>query len=288
MNLTDYSEITELLRRHNFRFSKSMGQNFLTDASVPEEIAEAAGLDENTLAVEVGPGIGCLTVQLSERAGKVISYELDRALMPVLSETLSGCENTQVIFRDFMKTPEEEILSEAEGRKIKFVANIPYNITSPLLTKVISSGIFDEAIVMIQKEVAQRICAGAGERDYSSFGILCQWHTEPEILFDVGPECFVPRPKVTSAVIRLKKRTEKPAKTEDEKLMFALVRAAFNQRRKTFVNAAGTAVPGVDREMLKKVLENLGFDEKTRGETLSIGDFAKIADEIKRNIVGNL
>lgn len=279
MNLTDYNEITALLNRHNFRFSKSMGQNFLTADWVPFEIAEAAELDDTKTVVEVGPGIGCLTRELSKQAGKVISYELDKTLMPILSETMSGCDNVEVVFRDFMK---EKNVPEEAG---KFVANVPYNITSPLLTKVIESG-FEEIIVMIQKEVAKRICAGPGDSDYSAFGIFCQWNMEPEILFEVGRECFVPQPKVNSAVIRMRRR-EHPAKVKDEKLMFSIIRAAFNQRRKTLVNALNSGI-GINKEIASNVLENLGFDARIRGEALSIGDFAKIADEIKDINLGDL
>lgn len=263
-----------------------MGQNFLKEDWVPSAIAEAANLDENACAVEVGPGVGCLTRELSERAGRVVSYELDKTLMPVLAETLAGCENVEVIFRDFMKESKAGILEACcGGEQARFVANIPYNITGPLLTKVIGLG-FDEIIVMIQKEVAKRICAGAGQSDYSAFGIFCQWHTEPEILFEVGRNCFVPQPKVDSAVVRLRKRPH-PAEVADEKLMFSLIRASFNQRRKTFVNAVSSGI-GLNKEITAKVLQNLGYDEKIRGEALAIGDFAKISDEIGFRIARDL
>lgn len=275
--LTDYNYIQDLLLRNGFRFSRSMGQNFLKEDWVPSAIAEAADLDENSCVVEVGPGIGCLTRELSERAGRVISYELDKTLMPILAETLAGCENVEVVFRDFMKESPQSIREASGGESARFVANIPYNITSPLLTKVIELG-FEEIIVMIQKEVAKRICARAGQSDYSAFGIFCQWHTEPEILFEVGRNCFVPQPKVDSAVIRLRK-CPPPVEVGDEKLLFSLVRASFNQRRKTFVNAVSSGI-GLDKEMMAEVLRNLGYDEKIRGEVLTIGDFAKITDEI--------
>lgn len=273
MNLTDYSFIQELLSRHNFRFSKSMGQNFLTSYWVVEQIAESANLDENTTVVEVGPGIGCLTRELSARAGKVVSYELDKTLMPILAETLSGCENVEVVFRDFMKE------NDFEGNK--FVANIPYNITSPLLTKVVQSGCFDEIVVMMQKEVAKRICAQSGDDDYSSFGIMCQWYTKPEILFDVTADNFMPRPKVTSSVIKMTRRENPPVEVKDEKLMFDIIRAAFNQRRKTLLNAVSSGTR-IDKAELEKALVNLGIDTRVRGEALSIVDFAKISDELSR------
>ena len=282
MKLTDYGEIQELLLRHGFRFSKSMGQNFLTADWVPQQIADAAGLDENTGVLEIGPGIGCLTEQLSKRAGKVISIELDRSLMPLLSETLSGCENTEVIFGDALKLDLKEIAEkDFAGLKSIVCANLPYNITSPILTKLIESDCFESITVMIQREVAKRICAGAGEEDYSAFGIFVQWYMKGEILFDVPPGCFVPQPKVTSSVIRLTKRNERPASVKNEALMFSIIRAAFNQRRKTLVNAVSSNIGSISKETVMKALENCGFDIKIRGEALSVGDFALISDEIE-------
>ena len=285
MNLTDYNEIKELLVRHGFRFSKSLGQNFLTAAWVPEQIADSALIDSSTGVLEVGPGIGCLTEQLSRRAAKVISVELDRTLMPVLSETLTGCDNTEVLFADILKTDLNEIVkNDFAGLKPVVCANLPYNVTSPVLTKLVTSGLFDAVTVMIQREVARRICAPAGDPDYSAFGILMQWYTRPEILFDVPPSCFVPQPKVTSSVIRLVKREHPPVAVENEEQMFALIRASFNQRRKTLVNAVSSNVKGIDKDSLSKVLEECGFDVRVRGEALSVSDFAAISDKISKKI----
>ena len=272
MNLTSYSEIQELLKRHNFRFSKSLGQNFLTAAWVPESIAESSYADETKTVLEIGPGIGCLTRELSSRAGYVYSVELDKSLMEILSETLSGCENVEVIFADALKSelPKADVVC----------ANLPYNITSPILTKLVKEG-YEYITVMIQKEVAKRICAKEGDKDYSAFGLFVQWYYDPEILFDVTPDCFVPQPKVTSSVIRLKKRKNHPAEVDDENLMFKIIRASFNQRRKTLVNALSN-VCGIDKETAEKSLVKAGFDPKVRGEVLSIGDFAKISNEIGR------
>lgn len=284
MNLTDYNEIKDLLARHGFRFSKSLGQNFLTAAWVPEQIADSALLDEKTGVLEIGPGIGCLTVQLSKRAGKVISVELDKALVPILSETLAGCENTEVILGDVMKTDLQKIVQEDfQGLCPAVCANLPYNITSPVLTRLIQSELFDSITVMIQREVARRICAQAGEADYSAFGVMVQWYMDAEILFDVSPGCFIPQPKVTSSVIRLKRRQERPVHVKDEKLMFALVRAAFNQRRKTLVNAVSSGVNEVSREAMEQTLQMCGLDARVRGEALSIADFARIADCLTSN-----
>lgn len=273
--LTDYSYIQELLTKYGFRFSKSLGQNFLTADYVPVEIAEAADLSEDTQVVEVGPGFGCLTVELSSRAGRVTSYELDETLMPVLQETLSGCENVEVVFRDYMK----EKLPPREGKRV-FCANIPYNITSPLLTKVLTED-YDRITVMIQKEVAHRICAGPGSPDYSSFGILCQWYTEPEILFEVPRDCFIPQPKVDSAVITMKRRLQPPVITADEQLMFRIIRAAFNFRRKTLVNALSSGL-SMDKEEARAAVLSANLPETVRGEALSLAQFAELANIIKK------
>ena len=281
MNLTDYTEIKALLARHRFRFSKSMGQNFLTAAWVPEDIADSAELDGETGVLEIGPGIGCLTRELARRAGKVVSVELDRSLQPILAETLTGCENVEVVFGDVLRQDLPALLEETmPGLRHVVCANLPYNVTSPVLTALIRSGCFETIAVMIQREVARRICAGPGNADYGAFGIFVQWYMDTEILFDVPPSCFVPQPKVTSSVIRLKKREVPPAEVQDEELMFRLIRAAFNQRRKTLVNAAGSQVPGVSRETMENVLRSLGYDPRIRGEVLDIGGFAKIADKI--------
>ena len=281
MNLTDYQEIKSLLERHNFRFSKSMGQNFLTASWVPERIAESALLDENTGALEIGPGIGCLTEQLSKRAGKVISVELDKALMPVLSETLTGCENVEVVFGDALKMNIPKLVEQefvSAGLKPVVCANLPYNVTSPVLTALIRPECFDSITVMIQREVARRICATAGEQDYSAFGLFVQWYMKTEILFDVPPSCFVPMPKVTSSVIRLEKREERPCSVKDEKLMFGIIRAAFNQRRKTFVNAVNAAFPDLDKQHIEEAVVSSGYDRNVRGEAIPVEGYAQISD----------
>ena len=280
MELTNSKEIRELLGRHGFRFSKSMGQNFLTAAWVPESIAEGALLDENTGVLEVGPGIGCLTEQLSKRAGKGLAVELDKALKPVLAETLRGCGNVELIFGDVLKQDLPKLVKEHfQGLRPVVCANLPYNVTSPLLTAFIEAGCFETITVMIQREVARRICAAPGSGDYGAFGVFVQWHTETELLFDVPPSCFMPQPKVTSSVIRLRRRAERPVQVNDEVLMFKIIRAAFNQRRKTLVNALSSGL-GLDKAEVEQCLEKCGFDTKIRGETLDIGSFAKIADEI--------
>lgn len=282
-DLTDYSEIRTLLDRHGFRFSKSMGQNFLTASWVPERIAQEAFLDADSGVLEIGPGIGCLTEHLSQRAGRVVSIELDRSLEPVLAETLSDCHNTEIVFGDVMKMNIPQLLAEKftpYGLHPAVCANLPYNITSPLLTKLIEPDCFESITVMIQREVAHRICSNAGEKDYSAFGLFVQWHMDAEILFDVPPSCFVPQPKVTSSVIRLKKRNSKPCSVRNEELMFRIIRASFNQRRKTFANALSSGIPEINKNFVFSALDSAGFPADIRGEAMDISGFAAVSDAL--------
>jgi len=280
MNLTDYNEIRALLARHGFRFSKSLGQNFLTAAWAPERIAEEAGLDEQTGVVEVGPGIGCLTAELAKRAGRVAAIELDRALLPVLKETLRDFDNVTVIPGDATKLDLRALAEEKlPGLRPVVCANLPYNVTTPLLTALIEAGCFETITVMIQREVARRICASPGSADYGAFGLFVQWYCETELLFDVPPSCFVPQPKVTSSVIRLTRRPAPPLPVRDEKLLFRIIRAAFNQRRKTLVNALSSGL-GLGKDELETVLGEVGLDARVRGEALDIAAFAAISDKV--------
>ena len=279
MELTNINDIKELLSRHGFRFSKSMGQNFLTAAWVPEDIAEAAGLDEHTSVLEIGPGIGCLTEQLSMRAGKVVSVELDTALKPVLAETLAGRSNVEIVYGDVLKLNIPELLDEKMPEQRRVVcANLPYNVTGPVISGLLKCGCFDSVTVMIQREVARRICARPGTGDYGAFTVFVNWYAQPELLFDVSPDCFIPQPKVTSSVIHLDCRKNPPVEVRSEELFMRVVRAAFAQRRKTLLNALSSAFGELSKESIEKCLTNSGFDPKVRGEVLSIGEFAKIAD----------
>lgn len=281
MNLTDINQIKDLLGRHGFRFSKSLGQNFLCAAWVTEQIADSAALDAETGVLEVGPGIGCLTVQLAQRAKKVVSVELDSALRPVLGETLAGLGNVEVIYGDVMKTDLRALCAErfADCARVVVCANLPYNITTPVLTAFVEAGCFACITVMIQREVAKRICAKENTADYGAFTVLMQWHTVPEKLFDVAPGCFIPAPKVTSSVIRLAKRAAPPCMVESEQQMFTLVRAAFNQRRKTLCNAIMNGL-GLSREAAAAAIKKCGLDERVRGEVLSIAQFAALSDAL--------
>lgn len=283
MNLTDINEIKNLLNRHGFRFSKSMGQNFLCAAHVPVDIADSALLDDTTGVLEVGPGIGCLSVQLAQRAKKVVSVELDKSLRPVLAETLADFENVEIVFDDVMKLDLNALVAEkfADCARVVVCANLPYNITSPVLTKFVECGAFDCITVMIQREVARRICAKENTADYGAFTVLMQWYTEAEMLFDVSPDCFIPAPKVTSSVIRCRMRTSAPYAVKDEKRMFAIVRAAFQQRRKTLSNALKNSL-GVSGEAARNAILSIGLPEQVRGEVLSVGQFAALSDALEK------
>ena len=279
MDLTDIKTIKALLARHGFHFSKSMGQNFLIADWVPRDIAEAAGLDEGCGVLEIGPGIGPLTVQLAQRAGRVAAIELDRALLPILAETLAGYPNAQVIPGDVMKLDLAALAAEQfPGMAVKACANLPYNITTPVITKLLEAGCFQSITVMIQREVARRICAEPDSADRGAFSLFCQYHAQCELLFDVGPECFLPAPKVTSAVIRLIPRSQPPVDADPEAL-FRLVKAAFAQRRKTLLNALSAAYGSrLSKDELRQAISDCGLSETVRGERLSLDEFSNLAN----------
>lgn len=279
MDLTDIRTIKALLARHGFRFSKSMGQNFLIADWVPRDIADAARLDQNTGVLEIGPGIGPLTVQLAQRAGKVAAVELDRALLPILAETLAGNPNAQVIPGDVMKLDLAALAAEQfPGMAVKACANLPYNITTPVITKLLEAGCFQSITVMIQREVARRICAGPDSADRGAFSLFCQYHAQCELLFDVDPECFLPAPKVTSSVIQLIPRVQPPVDA-DPNALFRLIRAAFAQRRKTLLNALSAAYGScLSKEALRQAILDCGLPERVRGERLSLEDFSRLTN----------
>ena len=280
--LTDINYIHDLLARHGFRFSKSLGQNFLTASWVPEDIAESALLDENTGVLEIGAGVGCLTRELSARAGKVVCVELDRALEPILAETLIGCKNVEMVYGDILKQNIPALVAEKlNGLRPVVCANLPYNVTTPLITAFLTAGCFDTVTVMIQREAAHRLCARPGTADYGLLTVLTAWYAELELLFDVPPHCFVPAPKVTSTVVRLRMRSAPPADVQDEALLFAVVRAAFSQRRKTLVNALAAGVPGCDKARAAAAVAACGFDARVRGETLDLAQFAALSNALR-------
>lgn len=278
MDLCNLDHIKALLARHGFRFSKSMGQNFLMQDWVPRDIAVASGADQSCGVLEIGPGIGPLTDQLSRRAGKVVSVELDRALLPILEETMAGRDNVEIIPGDILKTDIPALVQDKfAGLKPLACANLPYNITSPAITALLEAGCFDTITVMIQREVARRICAAPGDGDYGAFSVYCQYHAGTELLFEVPPDCFIPAPKVTSAVLRLTPKAP-PAEVDDPEHFFKVVRAAFAQRRKTLVNGLNAAFGGqFTKEELQDLLANVGLPADVRGERLSIPQFAALS-----------
>ncbi len=285
MELTNPADIRALLARHDFRFSRSMGQNFLTAAWVPSDIADASGADEHTGVLEVGPGIGCLTEQLAQRAAKVVSVELDERLRPVLAETLAGYPNVEVIFGDVLALDLRRLAAECfPGLRPVVCANLPYNVTTPLITAFLTAGCFDTVTVMIQREAAHRLCARPGTADYGVLTVLTAWYAELELLFDVPPHCFVPAPKVTSTVVRLRMRSAPPADVRDEALLFAIVRAAFSQRRKTLINALAAGVSGCDKARAAAAVAACGLDARVRGETLDLAQFAALSNALSSEL----
>lgn len=283
MDLCNINEIKALLARNGFRFSKSMGQNFLIQAWVPEDIAAASGAGPGTGVLEVGPGIGPLTRQLARRADKVVSVELDRALLPILKETLADCPNAEIVPGDILKTDIPALVGEKfSGLTAVACANLPYNITTPAITALIEAGCFASITVMIQREVARRICARPGTGDYGAFSVFCQYHTDPELLFDVPPDCFIPAPKVTSSVLRMVPR-KPPEEVDEPEHFFRVVRAAFAQRRKTLVNGLYAAFgQQLTKEQLANILTGCGLPADVRGERLGIPEFAGISRKIRQ------
>ena len=279
MELCNIHEIKALLARHGFHFSKSLGQNFLIEDWVPRDIAVASRAGPGSGVLEIGPGIGPLTVELARRASRVAAVELDRDLLPILAETLSGFDNVTVIPGDVMKLDLPSLVAEQfSGLTPMVSANLPYNITTPAITLLLESGLFSTVTVMIQKEVAQRICAGPGSKDYGAFSVLCRYYAETQLLFEVPRECFLPAPKVTSAVVRLNP-CPPPSEVRDKELFFRVVRGAFGLRRKTLLNALAAAFP-LSKEILAGCIARAGLPSDIRGERLGIPEFALLAEEI--------
>ena len=283
LNVCDIQVMKPLLAEHGFHFSKAKGQNFLIAPWVPRSIAEEAGVDETAGVLEIGPGIGPLTQQLCLRAKKVVAVELDERLEPILEKTVGEFDNLEIIWNDIMKLDVPALVAgEFGGLRPMACANLPYYITSPILTALLEADCFDSVTVMVQKEVAQRIAAKPGSADYSAFTVFCQYYAEPNLLFDVPAHCFMPQPKVTSAVIQLKVRKERQWDILDENIFFRLVRASFAMRRKKLSNGLASGFPELGKSGAAEVIEAAGFDPNIRGETLSIEEFAKIANEIAK------
>lgn len=280
MDLCNRRNIEALLARHGFRFSKSMGQNFLIEDWVPRDTAEACGADESIGVLEVGPGIGPLTRELAKRAGKVVSVELDHRLYPVLAETMAGFDNFTLVEGDIMKQDLSALVAEHfDGLRPVLCANLPYNITTPLLTNCVKAGCFTSITVLIQKEVAQRICARPGSAEYGAFSLLMQYYTVPELLFTVPNTCFVPMPKVTSAVIRCITREKPPVSVQSEAMLWRTVKAGFALRRKTLVNSLQTGF-SLSKQELARILNDCGLAADIRGERLALQEYARLSDAL--------
>lgn len=270
-----------VLQKYNFNFQKKYGQNFLIDTRVLEKIINAADITKEDFVLEIGPGIGTMTQYLCEHAGKVVAVEIDRNLIPILEDTLSAYKNVEIIQQDILKMNINQLVEERnQGKPIKVVANLPYYITTPIIMGLFESHVpIDSVTIMVQKEVAERMQVGPGTKEYGALSLAVQYYAQPEIVANVPPNCFMPRPKVGSAVIRLTRHREAPVQVKDEKQMFALIRASFNQRRKTLVNGLNNA-PDIthSKEDIILALDKMGLSANVRGETLSLEQFAKLSD----------
>ena len=285
LNVCDIQVMKPLLAEHGFHFSKAKGQNFLIAGWVPESIAEDAGVDDTAGVLEIGPGIGPLTQQLCLRAGKVCAVELDNRLKPILKLTVGEFSNLEILWNDVLKLDVPALVKEKfSGLRPMACANLPYYITSPILTALLEAECFESVTVMVQKEVAQRIAAKPGSADYSAFTVFCQYYAEPELLFDVPAHCFLPQPKVTSAVIQLRTRKERPWQIDDVDVFFRTVRASFAMRRKKLSNGLASGFSQLGKDGAADVIAAAGFDANVRGETLGIPEFARIANEIARRL----
>lgn len=274
----------ETIKKHGFDFQKKFGQNFLIDARVLEKIMDAAEITKEDCVLEIGPGIGTMTQYLAERAKKVIAVEIDPNLIPILQETLADYDNVQVINEDILKLDIEALVkTENQGKPIKVVANLPYYITTPIIMGLFEQNVpLDNITVMVQKEVADRMQVGPGTKEYGALSLAVQYYAKPYIVANVPPNCFIPRPNVASAVIRLTRYSEPPVQVRNEKLMFQLIRASFNQRRKTLVNGIGnSSETPYSKEQTAKALEAMGLSISVRGEALTLEEFARLSDELE-------
>ncbi|MBP3808404.1 MAG: 16S rRNA (adenine(1518)-N(6)/adenine(1519)-N(6))-dimethyltransferase RsmA [Eubacterium sp.] len=277
--LSNPQETIKVIQENGFTFHKKYGQNFLIDSHVIDKIISVADLDKNSRVLEIGPGIGTLTQYLAEAAGEVVAVEIDDKLIPILSKTLAEYDNVRVIHGDILKQDTEQIFG---GKPFKIVANLPYYITTPIIMSLLESGVPAQSItVMIQKEVAERMQAAPGSKNYGALSLAVQYYAEPYLAANVPPNCFMPRPNVGSAVINLKRLETPPVSVKDPSQMFKLIRGAFNQRRKTLANAVAN-FDGVaySREDVEKALEAMGLDTRVRGEALTLEQFAALSDEL--------
>lgn len=273
----------EVLQKYRFNFQKKFGQNFLIDTHVLDKIIDASGVTEDDFVLEVGPGIGTMTQYLCERAREVVAVEIDKNLIPILSDTLKNYSNVTVINEDILKLDICKLAEEKnQGKPIKVVANLPYYITTPIIMGLFESHVpIDSITIMVQKEVAERMQEGPGSKEYGALSLAVQYYAKPEIVANVPPNCFIPRPNVGSAVIRLTRHEKPPVEVEDEKLMFRIIRASFNQRRKTLANGLNNSPEiHLPKEVIQESIVSLGVPENIRGEALSLEQFAELSNEI--------
>ena len=273
----------EVLQKYRFNFQKKLGQNFLIDTHVLDKIIDASGVTEDDFVLEIGPGIGTMTQYLCERAREVVAVEIDKNLIPILSDTLKNYSNVTVINEDILKLDICKLAEEKnQGKPIKVVANLPYYITTPIIMGLFESHVpIDSITIMVQKEVAERMQEGPGSKEYGALSLAVQYYAKPEIVANVPPNCFMPRPNVGSAVIRLTRHEKPPVEVEDEKLMFRIIRASFNQRRKTLANGLNNSPEiHLPKEVIQESIVSLGVPENIRGEALSLEQFAELSNEI--------
>ena len=279
--LSSTKKTIEIIQKYNFDFQKKFGQNFLIDSHVLEKIIDAANITKDDFVLEIGPGIGTMTQYLSEHAREVMAVEIDHNLIPILKETLAGYDNVEVLNEDILKVDIGKIAEKKnQGRPIKVVANLPYYITTPIIMGLFEKNVpMDSLTVMVQKEVAQRMQAGPGTKDYGALSLAVQFYAEPYIVANVPPNCFMPRPKVGSAVICLTRYKDMPVKVKNEQLMFSIIRASFNQRRKTLQNGINnSSTLHFSKEQVVDALDKMGLSPKIRGEALSLEQFARLSD----------
>lgn len=281
MNLSNPAELKSVISKHGFSFSKSLGQNFLIDGNVLEKIVEGSGVDKTVAALEIGPGAGVLTRELAKRSKKTVAVEIDKMLIPLLNETLSDFDNVRVINEDFMKLDLKKLFKEElEGEETVVVANLPYYITTPVIMKLLEAECNIKSItVMVQKEVADRMAASPGTKEYGALSVAVQFYSEPKIIAKAEPSCFVPQPKVASSVVKMEISKQPRACVTDKKMFFKIVKSAFGQRRKTLVNALSKSpYIALEKERIISALKEMGLDENIRGERLSLEEFARLSN----------
>ena len=284
MKLYEPSTIKKIREEYGFKFSKSLGQNFLTDKNIIDEIVDGAGIGQEDTVLEIGPGIGVITYEAAQLAKKVVAVEIDKSLLPILAETLSEYENVKVINEDILKLDINKLIEDEGMENVKIMGNLPYYITTPIIMKILEEGVKASSItIMMQKEVADRIKAGPGTKAYGALSVAVQYYCTVDKVASVPRSVFVPQPNVDSVVLRLNIRSEKAVKLDNEKLFFDCVKAGFGQRRKTLLNSL-QKVNGVDKNIVMQSLASAGIEESRRAETLTIEEFALIANEVNKRL----